>query len=834
MLRPGILGSAVLVMAGLALAQEDAAPATSPTPNAAVQVAAGKFPLYFVENRGVYPEAVHYYVQGADKTLFFTPGGITFRFQGDDDAWVVKLDFVGADPGVVPRGEDGQGTIFSYFRGPRKEWKVGLPAFSKVVYSELWPGIDLVYSGTVNRLKYSFLVQPGASPEQVQLRYRGAPQVEVTERGALRVTTPSGSFEDAPPIAWQEIEGRRVPVEMAYRVTRDAAGAAIGFELGDYDPAHPLLLDPAVLVYCGFVGGSSSDFARGIAVDAAGNAYITGQVGSTETTFPVAVGPDLTHNGSYDAVVAKVNAAGTGLVYCGYIGGSSIEVGYGIAVDGAGSAYVTGYTRSTEQTFPVTVGPDLTHNGGGNDVFVAKVNAAGTSLVYCGYIGGSGAEYTEHQAIAVDTAGNAYLTGRTASTETTFPVVVGPDLTHNGGGNDAFVAKVNAAGTALVYCGYIGGSGNDLAYPIALDSAGNAYIAGSTVSSEATFPVAVGPDLTFNGGTYDAFVAKVNATGTALVYCGYIGGSTRDEGFGLGVDASGNAYVTGLTDSTEATFPVAVGPDLTHNGGNDVFVAKVNAAGKALLSCGYIGGMNSDFPYGLAVDAAGNTYVTGSTASDEKTFPVAVGPDLTYNGGSFDAFVAKVNSASTGLVYCGYIGGSSGDYGEGLAVNTQGNAYVVGYAQSDEQTFPVATGPDLTHNGGYDGFVAKLTETFLAASGLPVPGGVVALSLSSFADAGLPYQLGSSFGNGPIPIDNRRLELSPDPLLILSVAGAAPGVFQNYAGVLDSQGRAAAKLAIPNIPVLKGLRIYTAFVTLKASAPSSVSSISNTFLFTIQ
>jgi hypothetical protein len=271
--------------------------------------------------------------------------------------------------------------------------------------------------------------------------------------------------------------------------------------------------------------------------------------------------------------VAKVNAAGTALVYAGYIGGSGDDFGFGIAVDSSGNAYVTGNTESSETTFPVTVGPDLTFNGA-VDAFVAKVNAAGTALVYCGYVGGSGQDFG--YGIAVDSSGNAYLTGYTFSTEATFPVAVGPDLTYNGGHADAFVAKVNAAGTALVYCGYIGGSGDDLGFGIAVDSSDNAYVTGFTDSSEATFPATVGPDLTYNGGE-DAFVAKVNAAGTALVYAGYIGGNGEDHGYGIAVDTLGNAYVTGFTFSSTSTFPVTVGPDRIHKPGGDTFVAKIGA-----------------------------------------------------------------------------------------------------------------------------------------------------------------------------------------------------------------------------------------------------------------
>jgi hypothetical protein len=238
------------------------------------------------------------------------------------------------------------------------------------------------------------------------------------------------------------------------------------------------------------------------------------------------------------------------------------------------------------------------------------------------------------------------MTGPTGSTEATFPVTVGPDLTHSGSW-DAFVAKVAADGTGLLYAGYIGGADYDEGTGIAIDAAGNAYVTGTTASTEATFPVIVGPDLTHNGiydGTYNAFVAKVRADGTGLVYAGYIGGAVGAEGVGIAVDAAGNAYVTGVTSSNQKTFPVTVGPDLTFNGFHDAFVAKVRADGTGLVYAGYIGGAGPEYGIGIAVDAAGNAYVTGTTTSTEATFPVTVGPDLTLDPGSWDAFVAKISA----------------------------------------------------------------------------------------------------------------------------------------------------------------------------------------------
>jgi hypothetical protein len=318
------------------------------------------------------------------------------------------------------------------------------------------------------------------------------------------------------------------------------------------------------------------------------------------------------------------------------------------------------------------------------------------SLLYSGFLGGSSWDWG--LGIAVDSYGNAYVTGWTGSSD--FPAVVGPYTSYRGGW-DAFVAKVNSAGTALVYSGFLGGSDYDYGYGIAVDPFGNAYVTGWTFSSD--FPAVVGPDLSFNGGGGDAFVVKVNPDGTALVYSGFLGGSYWDVGYGIAVDSSGSAYVTGYTGSSD--FPAVVGPDLSFNGGGaDAFVAKVNPAGTALVYAGFLGGSSWDCGYGIAVDSAGNAYVTGWTNSSD--FPAIVGPYTSYRG-SEDAFVAKVNSAGTALVYAGFLGGSGGDWGWGIAVDSSGSAYVTGLTASSD--FPVVVGPDTSYNGGYiDAFVAKV------------------------------------------------------------------------------------------------------------------------------
>lgn len=682
-------------------------------------------PVFFIENRGQIDPRVDYYVQGKDKSLYFNSKGVTYSLleeTREGRRWSVKLDFLGADPKAKPIGGAEASAKINYFKGPRSEWKTGIKTYSSLKYPDLWKGIDLVYRGEQDKVEYRFIVQPGADPKKIRLSYAGAKKVSLNSKGALEIKTPSGGFEDGSLRVYQEKDGKTVDIAANYVVEKRRGASIVGFKLGDYDRTLPLVIDPTVIVYAGFIGGNGFDRGHGIAVDASGNAYVAG-VTTDGTGFPATAGSfdDTFNAGNADAYLAKVAPDGATLVYATFIGGSGPDLGRDVAVDADGNAYVTGDTQSNQTTagFPVTVGPDLTFNdtGGQEDAFVAKISADGSDLVYCGYIGGIQGD--QGLAIAVDGAGSAYVTGQTTE-DGSFTEKVGPDTTCGGGFGCAFIAKVTADGTDFVYAGYIGE--DTVGYDVAVDADGKAYVTGLTGSTFS--PAAGGPDTTFNGAA-DAFVAKVKADGTGFEYAGFIGGSAADYGYGIAVDGDGFAYVSGITSSTESDvnpFPVTSGAfDETANGGKDGFVAKIDVDGSGFEYVTFLGGSGNDSADGIAVDADGNAYVVGGTHSTEldvNPFPVVDGPDLTANGAQ-DGFVAKLAPDGASVIYSGFIGGAGFDVGVNgdsgvdvhpicVAIDADGNAYVAGDTGSTLPSFPGTVGPDLTFNGALDTFVAKI------------------------------------------------------------------------------------------------------------------------------
>jgi hypothetical protein len=610
-----------------------------------------------------------------------------------------RMSLAGANPAATVTGLEELPGKRNYLIGndPAK-WRTNVPTYAKVKYQSVYPGIDLVYYGNPQNLEYDFLVAPGADPSAIALTF-SAPSPSAGERGLPLHVDPNGDLVMQAgeyemrlhrPAVYQTGEDSATHfVDGRYRVTRDGQ---VTFAIAAYDPGKLLVIDP-VLTYSTYLGGSAQEpfgIFSGIAVDAAGHAYVIGNTASTD--FPTASPLQPVFGGSIDAFVAKLTPDGSALVYATYLGGNSTDIGHGIEIDAAGHAYVTGATTSAN--FPTARPLQAAHGGGGFDfdAFIAKLTPDGSALVYSTYLGGSSSELG--QSIAVDVAGHAYVTGNTRSTD--FPTA-SPLQPVVGGEADAFVAKLTPDGSALVYSTYLGGSGTDFGFGIAVDAAGHADVTGSAESTD--FPTA-SPLQPVLGGRQDAFVAKLTLDGSALVYSTYLGGSSHDQGVGIAVDAAGHAYVTGNTDSN---FPTASPLQPVFGGSFDAFVAKLTPDGSALVYSTYLGGSSGDEGRGIAVDAGGSAYITGSTYSTD--FPTA-NPLQPVVGGEADAFVAKLTPDGSALVYSTYLGGSRGDLSFGIAVDAAGSAYVTGGTGSTD--FPTASPLQPVSGGGGDAFVAKI------------------------------------------------------------------------------------------------------------------------------
>jgi hypothetical protein len=677
-------------------------------------------PLAFVENRGQTDSRVRFYAQGPRYAFHLTRDAAMLSFVGStaaDRRVVLGLRFVGANPQAVLDGEERAPGDANYLHGSDPaEWHTHVPRFAKVIYRDLWPHVDMMLRGDSGTLKYEFRVRSGARIADIQLAYDGARSLTLDDTGALAIDTSLGVIRDSRPAAYQTIGGVRVPVESRYVVKDNQYGFALG---AAYDAGHDLVIDPGI-EYSTFLGGASHESAAAVAVDSAGNAYITGVTQSPD--FPTTAGAfDRTGapNNFLEAFVSKLNSNGTALIYSTFLGGSNFEWGRAIAVDVAGNAYVAGQTKSSD--FPTTGGAfDTTFNVDTcprcgidqYDAFVTKLNASGSGLVYSTFLGEF--DIDDALAIAVDGAGNAYVGGETGSNN--FPVTAGAFDTTLNGAFDAFVTKLNPTGSALVYSTYLGGLEVDFVGSMAVDASGNLYAAGITRS--ANFPVTAGAFDTTHNGLFDVFVTKLNAAGSGLVYSTFLGGADFDSVGGIAIDGGGNVYVAGGTSSLD--FPTTAGAfDRTPNG-SDAFVTKLNPAGSALVYSTLMGGSGSDSAAGVIVDAAGNAWIAGGT--DSADFPTTPGSafDATINGGG-DVFLAELNSTGSSLLLGTFLGGSDSEGASDLAFDPGGNIIVVGQTMSTD--FPTTAGAlDRVWNGDplifwADAFVTK----FAVGNPLPPP-----------------------------------------------------------------------------------------------------------------
>jgi hypothetical protein len=780
----------------------------------------GNLPLSFEANAGQTDARVKFISRGSGYGLYLTNdeavlalnahpckvGAISHNSPATDgrgqagcgkDTTVVTMRLAGrANANSNPAGEVPLPGTANYFVGSDPAaWRTGVPTYAKVRYGDVYPGVDLLYYGNQRQLEYDFAVAPYADPKAIRLQFSGATGLKLNPGGDLIVSAKHGDIAFHKPVIYQERDGRRDLIVGRFTLGRRHT---VSFALNDYDRSRPLIIDP-VLAYSTYLGGSgdNGDAAFAIAVDASGEAYVTGMTDSAN--FPLTSGSyQKTNNGwansTFNAFVTKLNATGTALVYSTYLGGSANTQALALAVDSAGSAYITGVTFATN--FPTTSGAYQTGssaNASGYTAFVTKLNATGTALAYSIYLGGSGnANGTGDtgNAIAVDSSGDAYVAGSTYSAN--FPVTAGAFQTINSdqanNQQSAFVTKLNPSGSALVYSTFLGGSASngqsDVANALTVDGSGDVYLTGQAGSSD--FPTTAGAYQTTNPASANyttvAFVSELNPAGNSLLYSTFLGGTEGASGSALAIDASGDAYVTGYAKYTD--FPVTAGAFQSTNNGtalnvSNAFVAKLNPTGTALLYSTYLGGggleisafnKDGDSASGLAIDASGDAYVTGVAFS--SNFPVTSGAYQTTNNGSanktYNAFLTELNPTGAALLYSTFIGGSGfpfgstnyyrGDDAMGLAIDASENLYIAGIAFSAD--YPVTKGPfqstnRAVGNSGSNAFISKLslagqvptpiaTLTTLVPSASPIAAGAsVTFSAAVAAASGSTAPAGS-------------------------------------------------------------------------------------------
>jgi hypothetical protein len=666
----------------------------------------GRLPMSFERNQGQTDPSVSFLARGKGYGLFLTPSEavLSLRAPTSPSGAVVRMQLAGVNSHAKVAGADELPGVSNYFVGSdARHWHTNIPNYAKVKYSGVYPGIDLVYYGNQQQLEYDFIVAPGASPESIALDFKGVQALAVSEAGDLVLTTANGDLVQHKPVIYQYVDGERRLVAGSYAVQ----GMQARFKVSGYDHTQPLVIDPT-LAYSTYFGGKDFDDAYGIAVDATGAAYVTGFIYASD--FPGAWGKERPTRCNGDAFVAKLSRDGSQLVYSTILGGSGRDLGHAIAVDSKGNAYVTGETHS--QDFPTSrwAVQGKFVSGAGENAFVARLDPYG-ALSYSTYLGGSADDVG--QGIAVDSAENAYVTGYTSSSD--FPTTAHALQKRLQGRQNVFVTKLNPSGTAVEYSTLLGGNDYDFGFGIAVNKQGDAYVTGTTYGIfSSTFPTTSNAYQTTSSGSGDAFVSKLSADGSALVYSTFLGGAGYDGGRGIALDASGNAYVTGYTQSS--AFPTtARAAQTVLNGAEDAFVTKLSSDGSGLMYSTYLGGSGNDAGFGIAVGPNGYAYVTGFSQSAD--FPTTAGAIQTANGAGKEPFVAALNGSGAQLAYSTYLGGSNGDGGYAIAVDSSNNAYVTGYTNSVD--FPVTTNAyrtELTTGTSQDAFIAKIS---LASSPSP-------------------------------------------------------------------------------------------------------------------
>ncbi|MCZ6820367.1 MAG: SBBP repeat-containing protein [Calditrichaeota bacterium] len=651
-------------------------------------VSALKSEIRFEANVGQFDPEVRFVSRGLAYNLFLTSNGALFLLPEKQDTLShLRFKLLNSNPGAF-FGRNELACQSNYFIGQQREdWITGVPNYASVVQKNVYPGIDLIYYGRNGQLEFDFVVAGGGRPGDIRFKFDGAGRLALAANGDLIVQTPAAELRQHAPHIYQEIAGILHPVAGGFVLAEDMS---VQFEVGTYDATYPLVIDP-VLSYSTYLGGSDSDFAKGIAVDSAGYLYVTGTILSPD--FPVSDSYQPQHAGDFDVFIMKLEPATNTVIYSTFIGGAGGDSGNDIAVDRFGNVHITGNTNSVD--FPVVNAVQPKYAGGPFDAFVAMLDPAGDSLVYSTYLGGDKDDIAH--AIALDVKGRVYVAGTTGSID--FARVNPIQPLYGGGLSDAFLTRFASGGSAIEYSTFVGSSGSDTGADLTLDSSGNVYLTGT--NSDGQF------------GGLDLYLVKVDTAGTAFIYATQSGTGSNDFGNGVAVDPSGNAYVTGTT---------IVGP----MGGDDAFVIKFDASGEEILYAKFIGGSGAEVGNKIAVDKDGQATVVGRTGSDD--FPLVNALQVT-RGGGFDAFVAKLDVAGSSFLFSTYLGGSggnalagTGDNPRAVVMDGDGVIFIAGHTLSED--FPLQNPLQESYAGGdTDGFiviVGKQTTSVRETGGPPV------------------------------------------------------------------------------------------------------------------
>ena len=744
-----------------------------------VQANFAALPLAFEQNVGQSDPVVRYVARGNGYKLFLTSSEAIFRLhkRGEDSEVrdmimnrrigpsgvrsmlrrraqqkskellaTVRMSMLGANPAAqVNAGAPQSGKVNYFIGNDPSRWRSDVPLFGQVSYRNLYPGIDLAFRGNGKQLEFDYLVNPGANTGSIALGFQGAEQVATNAAGDLILTTAAGPVEMHRPIAYQEKDGMRQTVDVRFV----ASANRVTFAVGLYDRSRQLVIDPTV-TYSTYFGGDTADYGLAIAVDASGNELIAGATDSD--TIPG--WKTATNGASFDVFVTKVNSAGV-LQFTTEFGGSDDDFPGGIAVDSTG-IYVSGTTDSSD--FPVTPGAaQTTFVGGGpngnNDAFAAKLTLTG-SITWATFINGS--DSTSGLAVAVDTSQNVYVVGETFAPDlggvtggvNPLPHGNALNLGSGSGDDDGYIVKVNSTGSAFDLVSYIGGSSGDLATGVALDGSGNIYVSGETVSID--LPVTAGVvqskcgsdgtcnNTTANGPLDDAFVFAIAADLAGYNYGTYYGGSNVDDALAIAADSAGDAFITGLSQSSD--FPTAGTPyQSTLAGAENAFAVELNPTGSAAIYGTYLGGSGTDLGVAIALDRStpANIYVTGQTSSSD--FPT-VNPTQAALSGTTDAFVSVLSPIQKTALFSTYLGGG-GDEDQlagAIGLDSTEKIYVTGDTDSGNGStaaFPTKAALDTTYGGGT--CVSKATnvpctDAFIVAYGpATVPDFVITASALS-------------------------------------------------------------------------------------------------------